>query len=78
MLVYRKEMYKDGDPDSIFYVDILVAVIIVACNNSSWRLLPHSSNISIEDWIPYLKSKMSIKMLWPAQRLIAEKGVLRG
>lgn len=76
--VYRKEMYKNGDPDSIFYVDILVAVIIVACNNSSWRLLPDSSDISIEDWKPYLKSKMSIKMLWPAQRLIAEKGLLRG
>ena len=40
---YRKEIYANGDSDSIFYVDILVAVIIVACNNSSWRLLPNSS-----------------------------------
>lgn len=29
--VYRNEIYENGDPDSIFYVDILVAVIIVAC-----------------------------------------------
>ena len=42
--VYRNEIYENGDPDSIFYV----------------------------------QSKMSIKMLWPAQRLIAEKGLLRG
>ena len=28
---YRKEIYANGDSDSIFYVDILVAVIIVAC-----------------------------------------------
>ena len=25
---YRKEIYANGDSDSIFYVDILVAVII--------------------------------------------------
>ena len=76
--VYRNEIYKNGDPDSIFYVDILVAVIIVACDNSSWSLLPSSSGIPNEEWEPYLQSKMSIKMLWPAQRLIAEKGLLRG
>lgn len=76
--VYRNEIYENGDPDSIFYVDILVAVIIVACENSSWSLLPSSSGIPDEEWEPYLQSKMSIKMLWPAQRLIAEKGLLRG
>lgn len=75
---YRKEIYANGDSDSIFYVDILVAVIIVACNNSSWRLLPNSSGLSHEKWKSYLQSRKSIKMLWPAQRLIAEKGLLRG
>ena len=35
-------------------------------------------NIKDEEWKSYLQSKMSIKMLWPAQRLIAEKGLLRG
>ena len=70
--VYRNEIYENGDPDSIFYVDILVAVIIVACENSSWSLLPSSSGILDEEWESYLQSKMSIKMLWPA----AELGVL--
>lgn len=64
--VYRNEIYENGDPDSIFYVDILVAVIIVACENSSWSLLPSSSGILDEEWESYLQSKMSIKMLWPA------------
>lgn len=62
----------------MFYVDILVAVIIVACENSSWSLLPSSSGILDEEWESYLQSKISIKMLWPAQRLIAEKELLRG
>lgn len=78
LCVYRKEVYKDGDSDSIFYVDILIAVIIVACDNSSWNLLSSDSNIPYEEWMPYLQSKKSIKMLWPAQRLIAEKGILIG
>ena len=70
--VYRNEIYENGDLDSIFYVDILVAVIIVACENSSWSLLPSSSGILDEEWEPYLQSKMSIKMLWPAQRLVQD------
>lgn len=48
--VYRNEIYENGDPDSIFYVDILVAVIIVACENSSWSLLPSSSGILDEHY----------------------------
>ncbi len=78
LCVYRKDVYKDGDTDDIFYVDILIAVIIVACDNSSWNLLPSNSNIPYEEWMSYLQSKKSIKMLWPAQRLIAEKGILNG
>ena len=76
--VYRKEIYENEDQDSIFYVDILMAVIIVACDNSSWKLLPNNSDIPIENWKPYLHNKMAIKMLWPAQRLIVEKGLLCG
>lgn len=75
---YRKEVYKSEEPDSIFYVDILIAVILTACNNSSWNLLPNNSDVLIGDWESYLQSKVSIKMLWPAQRLIAEKGLLSG
>lgn len=40
--------------------------------------MPSNSNIPYEEWMPYLQSKKSIKMLWPAQRLIAEKGILNG
>ena len=75
---YRNEIYEYGDPDNIFYVDILAAVIILACENSAWEILPQNSDILREDWRPYLQKRMSVKMLWPAQRLIAEKGLLRG
>ena len=62
----------------MFYVDILVAIIKIAYANFSWKLLPENSEISLENWSLYLTRSSSIKMLWPAQRLIAEKGILNG
>lgn len=78
LLNYREEVYENDDPDEVFYVDVLVASIYKAIENSSWVLLPTHSGISLDGWSEYLKTRDSIKMLWPAQRLVAEKGVLRG
>ena len=75
---YRQEIYNTDNPDEVFFVDILIASIYKAIENSSWLLLPKYSDIPLESWEQYLKTKMSIKMLWPAQRLVAEKGILRG
>lgn len=75
---YRKEIYNKDDPDEVFFVDILIASIYKAIENSSWVLLPKHSDIPIEEWENYLKTKSSLKMLWPAQRLVAEKGILCG
>lgn len=78
LLKYREEIYNNDDPDAVFFVDILVASLYKAIENSSWLLLPAYSDISLDGWKEYLKTKDSIKMLWPAQRLVAEKGILRG
>lgn len=76
--IYRETIYANGGINDVFYVDILCAVILEACKNSLWEILPYNSGLSLEDWRPYLQSKLSIKMLWPAQRLIVEKGLLLG
>lgn len=78
LVQYRQEIYYNDDPDEVFFVDVLVASIYKALENSSWLLLPKHSGISIEGWEEYLKEKTAIKMLWPAQRLVAEKGILQG
>lgn len=75
---YRNEIYNKDDPDEVFFVDIIIASIYKAIENSSWVLLPKYSDVPIEEWGNYLKTKSSLKMLWPAQRLVAEKGILRG
>ncbi len=75
---YRKEIYKNDDPMEIYYVDILCAVITVALSKSSWGLLPMYSKLDQSLWSDYLKSHKAPKMLWPAQQLIGEKGILSG
>lgn len=78
LINYREEVYDNDDPDEVFFVDVLVASIYKAIENSSWLLLPLHSDVTLNGWEEYLKTNDSIKMLWPAQRLVAEKGVLRG
>ncbi len=75
---YRNEIYQDDDPDNVFYVDILYAVIVRALDNISWDLLPEYSDCLFDEWSEYLNKNTSIKMLWPAQRLIGECDILRG
>lgn len=75
---YRKEIYENDSPMEIYYVDILYAVITVALSKSSWSLLPKYSGLEQSLWADYLKSSTAPKMLWPAQQLIGEKGVLSG
>lgn len=75
---YRKVIYENDAPMEIYYVDILCAIVTVALSKSSWSLLPRYSELDQSLWSDYLKSPKAPRMLWPAQQLIGEKGVLRG
>lgn len=74
----RNIVYYEKDPDDVFYIDILIAIVCITLDNSAWKLLPEYTDVSKESWDSYLSKRTSIKMLWPAQRLIAEKGILSG
>ncbi len=75
---YRKALYENDAPMEIYYVDILCAIVMVALSKSSWILLPRYSELDQSLWSDYLKGPKAPRMLWPAQQLIGEKGVLRG
>ena len=74
----RNIVYYEKDCDDVFYVDILIAIVYISLDNSAWELLPRYTEVSKDSWTSYLSKRASIKMLWPAQRLIAEKGILNG
>ena len=78
LLEYQKEVYAHDNPMEIYFVDILYAVVIVALSRSAWRLLPRYSGLDLSLWSDYLKSQNAPRMLWPAQQLIGEKGILSG
>ena len=75
---YRKAVYENDAPMEIYYVDMLCAIVMVALSKSSWILLPRYSELDQSLWSDYLKGPKAPRMLWPAQQLIGEKGVLRG
>ena len=75
---FRFEVYQENYPDNIFYVDILYAIILRAIDKSSWNLLPKYTGLAVLDWYEYLQKSTSIKMFWPAQQLIGNKGILLG
>ena len=78
LLEYRKVIYENDAPMEIYYVDILCAIIMMALYKSSWSLLPRYYKLDQSLWSNYLKSPKAPRMLWPAQQLIGEKGVLMG
>ena len=78
LLEYRKEVYAHDNPMEIYFVDILYAVVIVALSRSAWSLLPRYSGLDLSLWSDYLKSQNAPRMLWPAQQLIGERGILSG
>lgn len=62
----------------ITYIDFLYGVSLCAIKHSSWILLPKYSTSTAEEWSKYLSQTESIKLLWPAQKVILEAGALRG
>jgi len=77
-LEIREMVYDQDNPLDVYYVDILLAVLFESINHSSWVLLPRYTSLNNNEWITYLSSKKAIKILWPSQQLICEKGILKG
>lgn len=74
----RDAVYLSDDIFDVTYIDYLFTVVICAINHSSWILLPEYSEVSIEGWKDYLSKPKSIKLLWPAQKVILQAGALIG
>lgn len=50
---YISFLLRQQDDLGVYYSQILYAIIEKADNNSSWRLLPTYSNLSIDIWSPF-------------------------
>jgi len=73
----RKTIYLSSDINSINYIDFLYASVLCAVKHSTGIILPKYSYSNIDSWKNQLVSLGNIKLLWPAQRVIIEAGVLK-
>lgn len=74
----RDETLKSTNTLSVSCIDFLYGVVIKARDSSAWILLPKYSNINSDKWENYLSKPASMKLLWPAQKVIFQSGVLKG
>lgn len=63
--------------DNIF-INVLIAILIVTKQNSSWEIIKRFDYYNIDDFGKYFGRNDSIKIFWEAQKLIAEAGILNG
>lgn len=75
--LYEEVDYSQNEID-ITYLDFLYGISFCAINHSAWILLPKYSGIDSKLWREYLSSSGSIKLLWPAQKIVFQAGALSG
>lgn len=62
----------------ITYIDFLYSVSVCAIEHSAWILLPKYSHTTVGAWTQYLSNPESVRVLWPAQKIVLETGALLG
>jgi superfamily II DNA/RNA helicase len=70
--------YASASAHDLLMADLLGAVSATRIANSAWTLLPQYSELTRKSWQPYLSRPMSIKEMWPSQRMVGEAGLYKG
>lgn len=74
----RSKAYAIGSPRELLLADAVSALVRRKYENSAWFALPNYSDLTTNDWATAIKKPRFIRELWPAQKLLGQKGILRG
>jgi len=74
----RELAYRKGSPRQLFFGDVISAIVKRKVESSIWYCLPLHSEISVDEWMPYFKKESFVRELWPAQRILGERGLFKG
>ncbi|CTQ69510.1 DEAD/DEAH box helicase [Roseibium alexandrii] len=74
----RASVYDNGSAREVVYADIVTALCSRKLENAARTILPPSSDLPLASWTEAMRKPRFPKELWPAQRKIAEAGLLRG
>lgn len=68
--------YQDSEEDTTFS-DFVYAIVVYAMKFSARILLPQYTKCEEKYWDEYFIAENSLKLIWPAQKLIFDKGALQ-
>lgn len=74
----RASVYDNGSAREVVYADIVTALCARKLENAARTILPPSSDLPLASWTDAMRKPRFPMELWPAQRRIAEAGLLRG
>lgn len=74
----RVSVYDNGSAREVVYADVVTALCARKLENSARTILPPFSSLPPALWTEAFRKPRFPKELWPAQRRIAEAGLLRG
>lgn len=74
----RVSVYDNGSAREVVYADVVTALCARKLENSARTILPPFSSLPPASWTEAFRKPRFPKELWPAQRRIAEAGLLRG
>ena len=74
----RASVYDNGSAREVVYADTVTALCARKLDNAARTILPPSSGLPLASWAEALRKPRFPKELWPAQRRIADAGLLRG
>ena len=74
----RASIYDNGSAREVVYADIVTALCARKLENAARTILPPLSGLPLALWTDSLRKPRFPKELWPAQRRIAEAGLLKG
>lgn len=74
----RASVYDNGSARELVYADTVTALCARKITNAARTILPPLSGLPLASWTEALRKPRFPKELWPAQRRIAEAGLLRG
>jgi hypothetical protein len=74
----QESVYENGSAREVVYADIVTALCARKLENAARTILPPSSDLPLASWAEALRKPRFPMELWPAQRRIAEAGLLKG
>jgi len=74
----QKLARAEGTARELLFADATCAIVLRRVSNSARKRLPQYSNMPSESWAAAFAKQSFVRELWPAQRLLGEKGVFAG